>query len=469
MLKKNDELMGVVSAIGSNGEGIVKTDGIVVFVPFTLVGEKIRFKVLKVLSKCAYGKVIEVLTPADERIRPKCPVFGKCGGCQLQHVNYTAQLKIKEDTVKNCFAKIAGLKVKCKSIAKCKNEFAYRNKLQLPVAQGASGPVIGFYAEGTHRVIPISTCPINPSWTEKIISSVKQYMEEFNLRGYDEATFTGDVREVTVKDVRGNLIITLVVLKDDLPGKNRLVEILDQNLKSTFSLYLNLNKTQTNVIYGDNFVLVHGKPDYSGEMRGIKYKIGVRSFMQVNDEVCTRLYSAVRDAVDPDENTTVIDAYSGAGLMTAMLASKANKAIGIEIVQEAVDCANKLAVINSLQDKIINYQGKCEEILPDIINKERQKGNKVSLVLDPPRKGCDLNVINSIINSDIDRIVYVSCMPSTLARDVGLVCGTLEHADGGIRKVESPNLRYEVEYIRPFDMFPQTKHVETLAVLNRIK
>ncbi len=467
MLKKNDELIGIVTGIGSNGEGVIKIDGNVVFVPFTIMGEKVRFRVLKVTSKCVYAKVVEVLTPADERIRPKCPVFGKCGGCQLQHVNYTTQLKIKEETVKTCFAKIAGLNVSVKSIAKCKNEFAYRNKLQLPVSQTDNGPVIGFYAEGTHRVIPIDTCPINPSWTDKVITSVKQYMKEYNLTGYVESTMEGDIREVTVKDIRGNLIITIVTLRRDLPGKERLVEIFDNNLKAVFSLYLNVNSVQTNVIYGDEFYLLHGKPDYMGKMRGIKYKIGVCSFMQVNDEVCTKLYSSVRDAVEPDEDTVVIDAYSGAGLMTAMLASNANKAIGIEIVPEAVECANDLAVMNELQDKITNYQGKCEEILPDIIENEKRSGKKISLVLDPPRKGCDKKVIDAIINSDIDKIVYVSCMPSTLARDVGLICGTLEYVDGGIKKAEDAKLRYKVEYVRPFDMFPQTKHVETLVVLQR--
>ncbi len=467
MIKKNDELTGVVSGVGSNGEGVIKVDGMVVFVPFTIMGEKVRFRVLKVTSKCAYAKVIEVLTPADERVRPKCSVFGRCGGCQLQHINYSTQLKIKEETVKTCFAKIAGLNVCVKPIAKCRNEFLYRNKLQLPVSQNENGPVIGFYAEGSHRVIPIETCCINPSWTEKIIQSVKQYMREFNLTGYVESTFAGDIREVTVKDVRGNLIITIVSVKDDLPGKSRMVEIFKENLKSVFSLYLNINKTQTNVIYGDEFILLHGKPDYIGKLRGIKYKIGVRSFMQVNDEVCTKLYTAVRDAVNPDENTIVVDAYSGAGLMTAMLAVGAYKTYGIEIVPEAVECANELAVMNDLQEKIINYQGKCEEILPDIIEKEKQSNKKISLVLDPPRKGCDRKVIESIIHNFIDKIVYVSCMPSTLARDVGLLCGTLEYTDDGIKKADNPKIRYDVEFVRPFDMFPQTKHVETVVCLTR--
>ena len=202
-------------------------------------------------------------------------------------------------------------------------------------------------------------------------------------------------------------------------------------------------------------------------MLGIKYKIGVRSFMQVNNSVCSKLYTAVRDAVDADENTVVIDAYSGAGLMTALLSLKAKRAIGVEIVPEAVRCANDLAVQNGLNDKISNYLGKCEDILPDIIEKEKQLNSNICLVLDPPRKGCDIKVINAIIKSDIDKIVYVSCKPSTLARDIGLITGSLAVIDGEVKKVENPKLRYDISFVRPFDMFANTKHVETLVVLTK--
>jgi 23S rRNA (uracil1939-C5)-methyltransferase len=191
--------------------------------------------------------------------------------------------------------------------------------------------------------------------------------------------------------------------------------------------------------------------------------------MQVNNSVCSKLYSAVRDVVDANENTVVIDAYSGAGLMTALLAKNAKRAIGVEIVKEAVECANELAKINGLEDKITNYQGACEDILPGLILEEKQKGSEVCLVLDPPRKGCDLKVIESIIDSNIDKIVYVSCKPSTLARDVGLLVGTLAVVDGEIKRVENPKLNYDISYVKPFDMFAQTKHIETLVCLKRVK
>ncbi len=466
-MKKNEERVGIVSAIGSNGEGVIKQDGTVVFVPYALTGEKIKYKVLKATSKCAYGKVVEIFSPAEIRERAICPVFEKCGGCQLQHIRYINQLKIKEDNVASCFKKIAGLTVDVKPTAKGEKNFRYRNKLQLAVGDSADGAKIGFYAENSHRIIPIDDCPINAEWTKDVILAFKQYINEFNIKGYNELNNSGELREITVKDVKGNLIITAVSVNETLRGVDRLIEILCQHVNKIFSLYINVNTKGTNVIYGDVFKLVYGEGVYTGEMLGVKYNIGVQSFMQVNNSVCSKLYSAVRCAVDADEETTVIDAYSGAGLMTALLAKNSKKAIGIEIVPEAVDCANELARANKLDHKIVNHLGRCEDILPAVIQKERAEGNKTCLVLDPPRKGCDIKVINAIIESDIDKIVYVSCKPSTLARDIGLLVGSLEQIDGEIKKNENFTPRYQIESVKPFDMFSHTKHVETLVCLTR--
>lgn len=461
---KNEERTGIVISVGMNGEGIVKDEDTVVFVPFALPGEKIIYKILKVTKKCAYGKLLEVLTPAEERVRAKCPVFTKCGGCQLQHVKHTNQLSIKEKNVSNCFKKIAGLDVEVKPAIKGDNEYFYRNKLQLPVAETENGAVIGFYAENSHRVIPISDCAINGVWAKDVIRAFKCYLSTYAIAGYNEGNHSGVVREITVKEIGGNLIITVVTLGESLPFKNELIDILKRELRNEFSLYQNVNSAKTNVIYGNDFRLLHGKGEYSSETFGVKYKIGVRSFMQVNPSVCFKLYHTVVNSLDLDENTTVIDAYSGAGLMTALLASKAKKAVGIEIIKEAVSIANDLAKDNLLQDKIVNYCGKCEELLPNIVKQEK---GKVAIVLDPPRKGVDIKVINAVIESGADKVAYVSCMPSTLARDVGLLMGSLEERDGEIVRVENPNYRYEIDFIRPFDMFPQTKHIETLVVLSK--
>lgn len=465
MLQKNQEYIGIVEDMGMNGEGVIKNDGTTVFVPFAIAGEKIKYKILKVSGRVAYAKLLEVFTPAEERVRAKCPVFSKCGGCDLQHVKYVEQLKIKENKIKNCFKKIAFTDINLKTTVKSDLDYRYRNKLQLPVGETENGTIIGFYALNSHRIVPVSDCFINPEWTAQIISVVKSFMAETGLKGYNEISGAGDIREVTVKEICGALIITIVALRKNLPNIERLIQLFKEELKSEFSLFINFNDKKGNFVYGDEFTLVYGKETYSSEMLGIKYKTGVRSFSQVNTGVCEKLYSAVNTLVD-GENITVIDAYSGAGLMTALLSKKANKAVGIEIVSEAVKIANELAEENGLKDKITNYNGKCEDILPDVIRREKEAGNDTVIVLDPPRKGCDISVINAVKNSGADKVIYVSCKPSTLARDVGLLIGTLEVKENQIVKAEENNGTYNIDFARAFDMFPQTKHVETLLVLS---
>lgn len=469
MLEKNLEYVDVVADFGSNGEGVIRRDNTVVFVPFSIKGEKIRYKILKVQKSFAFGKLLEVLEPSLERVNPLCEAFTKCGGCQLQHLSYKEQLDLKSENVKNCFSKIAGLNVEIEEAEPSCKEYGYRNKLQLPVAFQNGKTVIGFYAPNSHRVVEVKDCFINPQWTKKVIEIFNRYVKEFNLKGYDEERFCGDLREITVKEINGKFIFTVVSLSKNVKGLDYLVDLLDKEFCDNYSLYININDSRSNVIYGDEFRLVKGKGEYESEMLGIKYGIGVRSFMQVNSDVCQKLYKKVSEEIGNTQNSTVIDAYSGAGLMTAILAKQAKKAIGIEIIKEAVDCANQLAITNGLSDKMTNYCGKCEEVLPKIIEKEKAIGNSVSVVIDPPRKGCDYSVLNAIINSNADRVVYVSCMPSTLARDVGLLIGSLYIENGEIKKSDGFLPRYKIEKIKPFDMFPQTKHIETLCVLTRIK
>lgn len=466
-MEKNEERVGIVCGLGMNGEGIIKENNGVVFLPFSIPGEKVKYKILKVKKDIAYGKVLDVLTPADERIRPVCSVFTKCGGCQLQHIRYANQLKLKENNIATCFKKIAGLDIVVKPTVKGDKEYRYRNKLQLPVGEVNGNTVIGFYAENSHRIIPIEDCCINAVWTADIISAFKEYLARTREKGYNEFTNSGDVRELTVKEIKGSLIIIVVALKEKLSNEELLVEIFKKRIKYPFSLFINVNKNKNNVILSDVFRKIFGSNSYRADMFGIKYKIGVKSFMQVNQSVCAKLYSAVREVACLDENTVVFDAYSGAGLLTALLAVNAKKAIGIEIVEEAVTLANELAEFNNLQDKITNYCGKCEEILPKLIEQYNNGKSKITVVLDPPRKGCDIAVIRSLLKSEIDKIIYISCKPSTLARDVGLLVGSLIEKDGEIVKQANYKANYKIEIVKPYDMFAQTKHVETLVVLSK--
>ena len=465
MIAKNDEFVGIVDRLGANGEGIIKNGEFIVFVPYTLPTEKIKYKILKVTKNYAFGKVLEVLVPADDRIREVCPVFGKCGGCQLQHFKYSAQLKFKSQLVSDCFKKIAGFDVKVKSTVKSVQEYEYRNKLQLPIGSVNGETQIGFFAENSHRIVPVKNCYIHPSWGQKLISAIRIFMLKNKISGYDEVSKTGLLRHVVCRETDNSFIITLVSTKAEIPHINDLIEEL-KSCFMNFSLYINVNSLDTNVVFGDEFILKYGAPTYIDDFLGLKYEVGVQSFMQINTLVATKLYQNAVKLLEPDEDTFVIDAYSGAGLMTAMFAKKAKCAFGIEIVPEAVKIADSLAKMNGLSDKMINKCGDCAKILPDMVKDLSSKG-KVSVVLDPPRKGCDYSVIEAIKSCEIDKIVYISCNPATLARDVGLLVGSLYYDGNEIKKAVDYTPKYDITSIQPYDMFAQTKHVETLVCLTR--
>ena len=466
MITKNEEYIGIVERFGANGEGVVKNDDLVVFVSNALPGEKIRYKVLKIAKKYAYGKLLEVIVPADERVRPVCPVFFKCGGCQLQHLKYAVSLKYKSSIVADCLKKIANLTVKVPTTVKSQYEYGYRNKLQLPVSNEDGKNLIGFYAENSHRIIPITDCPLHPSWSEKLIFTLKSYMLKCKVLGYNETDKTGLIRHVVCREIAGKLTITLVLVKDELPKVDVLIDLLKSAFPE-FSLFININDKDTNVILGDEFKLVYGEPFYKNEFLGIKYSVGVQSFLQVNSQIASKIYQNVVKTVCEDEDITVIDAYSGAGLMTAMLAKKAKKAYGIEIIPEAVSVADRLAKDNNLTDKMQNFLGDAKVILPELVKKVTAEGGKVAVVLDPPRKGCDREVIDAINESLPEKIVYVSCNPSTLARDVGLLVGSLKYEGNELVRTEEYSPRYEINYVKPYDMFPQTKHVECVLCLTK--
>lgn len=464
-MKKNEETIGIVTALGMNGEGIVKQDGIPVFIPFALEGETVSYRIVKVKKSFAFGKLLSVLSSSALRVNPVCPVFGKCGGCQLQHMEYAAQLEYKRHYVEDCFRKIAFLEPSVEQVVPS-SPYRYRNKLQLPAGENAS---FGFFAINSHRVVPIFDCPIQPTWAKEIIRIMTEYVRECGVSAYDEERRTGFLRHIVVRDGMGKMIVTVVGTDCVLPWQERLIQKLSAAFP-TVTLYLNVNRAATNVVFGERFILLYGEARYRLNLCGVECEFGAESFMQVNFEVAEKLYTTVVSAAAPNNDTTVIDAYSGAGLMTALLASRAKRAIGIECVKEAVECADRVAAINGLEGKMENICGNCEDFLPDLVKRLKSSGEHVSVVLDPPRKGCDRAVLEAIISAEIEHIVYVSCNPATLARDVGILSGTLYYDDSGLlKKADFEQLRYDVIFVNPFDMFPQTANVETVVVLSRKK
>ena len=474
MIEKNDIICAVTDAIGSNGEGIIRHEGVTFFVPACLPGEKVRFKVLKVKGNIGYGKVEEVLTPAEERVREKCPVFSRCGGCCLQHLDYDYQLMHKSKVVKDALRKIGGLNIEVPMAVRSDHEYGYRNKLQLPVGvdKDCNG-VIGFYAEHSHRIVPISACAIHPQWAEKLIATVKRYMTECGARGYDEVNKTGALRHIVAREIGGNFIVTLVTAKRTLPKISRLIELLEEIFPS-FTLYLNFNDQDTNVILGKEFQLVHGMGFFEATECGIRYEAGPVTFLQVNENVRTKLYKEALKSVCKDGDEVVIDAYSGGGLLTAMIAKKAKRVYGIELEAEASRCADSLKEKNALEN-MTNICGYVEEHLAGVMEKE--KGEKVRLILDPPRAGIARSVVKALIDSGIEQMTLISCNPATLARDLGLLSGRLIENEKG-ELIKNPAYTemsdgetllgyYEISKIQPYDMFPQTKHVETIVCLTR--
>ena len=463
---KNEERVGIVSRLGSNGEGIVKDGNYTVFVPYALPNEKIKYRVLKVKKNIVFAKIVEVYTPAEERVRPACAVYEKCGGCQLQHLKYKLQLKLKSKIVKDCFSKIAFIDADVEQTERSELEYGYRNKLQLPVRAENFGCEIGFFALGSHRIVPINSCPIQPEWCTRIIKAVKKYVKMNDISVYCDRVSDGLLKHVVVRAVDGRLLITFVINGDTLPCVNQLIAILKEYFND-FSLFVNINKLGNNVILGDRFICLFGRDKISTHDLGVKYEMGPESFMQVNDNVRRRIYSEVIKASGVNENTVVIDAYSGAGLLTAIFAQRAKKAIGVEIIKEAVDIADNLKKINGLEGKMENVCAPCEDVLPEILKRETQNGESNVLVLDPPRQGVDEKLIGSILESKPEKIIYISCSPQTLARDVGLLTDTLKRENGELVKNEAPNPIYELSFVKPYDMFPQTKHVETVVCLTR--
>ena len=464
MLNKNQEYVCIIEDMGYSGEGIARIDGYAVFVPYALTGETVKVKILKVKSGYAFAKVEEIILPSPFRMEAPCAVYKKCGGCNLQHLDYQKQLEWKSKTVSDCFWKIAGISLSVPKTEGSECSLRYRNKLQLPVRHTKNGNVIGFFREGSHDVISIDDCLIQREWARDVIKLFMRFVELSGNTCYDEQTGRGNIKHLVVREVSNKLILTVVITEKSLKKSDILVNILSERF-SGFSLFVNVNTLGNNVIFGKEFKLLYGDEKVVVDEGGILMPMGPESFMQVNDDVRKKIYDRVIMLIEGSRGA-VIDAYSGAGFLTARLSSHVSHAYGVECVKEAVDCADKLANDNGIKN-MTNVCGLCENVIPTLVNEVSKKYEAVSVVLDPPRKGCEYAVIDALLKAKPDRIVYVSCNPSTLARDVGLLCGSLEYCGNEIKKSTENKGCYSIEYIQPYDMFPMTKHVETVVCLKR--
>lgn len=463
-MEKNGEYKGEVLSLGSEGEGVINCGGVTCFVPFCLQGERVSFRAQKVSGGVAYGRLTEIETLSPERVFPVCPVFERCGGCQLQHASYRAQLGFKRQKVKSCLKKLAAIDCEVGDTVPSAEVYGYRNKLVIPVGVNAEGKtVIGFYAPRSHRIVETSSCSLQRDWSAKLIAALSSFMEANGLKGYNEISKKGDIRHLVAREVEKKLIITVVAAR--YINLNPLAEILEKECEN-FTLLLNVNKSTGNAVFGKEWHICRGEGFFMGEDDGIRFKAGANTFLQVNDGVRKKLYSAVCEEVGGGD-AVALDLYSGGGMLTAMLAKRCRAAYGVEVVKEAVDCANELRELNCLQDKMFNICGTVEENIGKVF--ALTEGMRRVIVCDPPRKGMERSVVKAILACDADRLVLVSCNPATLARDLGLLCGTLIECDGQLIKNPDPptDSHYRISSITPFDMFPQTHHVETLVLLQR--
>ena len=452
MLSKNKEYIVDIVDIGQGGVGIGKYEGFTVFVDGGLVQDKIKVKITKSKKNYAVGDIVEIIEKSPFRVERKCSEsLRQCGGCQILDLDYQKQLDVKTNEVKQVISRIGKLDdVVIHDTLGMEHPFRYRNKAQFPIQKKDNMPVIGFYKKKSHDLISTDECIIQHEVNDKIIKIIKTYIRAYNVSIYDEKTHKGLLRHLVTKVgfTTGEVMIVLVANGKKLPYLKELASVLKENIPGFKTLVVNVNTQKTNVILGKENIVAYGDGmirDYIGEL---VFEISPLSFFQVNPLQTEVLYNKALEYANLGENDTVFDIYCGIGTISLFLAQKAKKVYGIEIVEDAIKDAKRNAKINNM-DNVEFYVGKAEEVVPKMY-KEGKRANVV--VVDPPRKGCDEKVLDTIVSMEPDRVVYVSCNPSTLARDLAYL-----------------NERgYKCHEIQPVDMFPHSVHVENVAWLSRV-
>jgi len=468
-MTKNQIVTITIEDIGNDGEGIGKYEGYTLFVKGAVVGDVARVKVLKPKKTYGYAKVEELITPSPDRVEPRCPVAGKCGGCQLQHLSYKRQLNYKADKVKNCLLRIGGIAEErlaaiTEPIIGMEEPFYYRNKAQYPVGTDKEGnPVMGFYAGHSHNIIDCTDCAIQEPVNAVILPVVKQFLQEKNISAYNEETGKGLLRHVLTRVgfVTKEVMVCLIINGRKFPGAEELATRVSEAI-SNFkgedgsigyvlkSFCLNVNTEKTNVILGQEILPVYGNNYIADYIGNIKYQISPLSFYQVNPKQTVKLYEKALEYAELSGSEIVWDLYCGIGTISLFLAQKAKKVYGVEIVPQAIDDAKVNSKLNNIKNAEF-FVGAAEDVMPAKYKESNGTMKADVICVDPPRKGCEESLLDTVVAMEPKRIVYVSCDPATLARDV--------------KYLESKN--YELKKVCPVDQFGHTGHVETVVALVR--
>ena len=451
MLAKNQCYEMTCESFGQDAQGVCRQDGIAVFVPGLLPGERAWVRIVKPEKRYAFGRIEELLEKSPNRAEPFCPIYKRCGGCVCQHMTYETSLAFKRRQVQDLLERVGGLSIEVPPVLGMAHPFGYRNKGAYPVAQVGGVPACGFFAPRSHDLIPLpqNGCAIQGEDSAKATQAVLAWMRQNNVPAYDELTGRGLVRHIMTRSTtHGELMVVLVVTRADIPKAGQLIELLKAAVSGLCSICLSINSRRTNVILGTDIRVLWGKDTMEDTLCGLRFSVSPLSFFQVNPAQTEKLYGLALEYAGLTGFETVVDAYCGAGTISLLLAQKAKKVIGIEIVPEAIQNANENAVRNHIENAEFRV-GATEELLPRLIADGLRPD---VIVLDPPRKGCDPAVLEAIIAAAPKRVVYVSCGAPTLARDAKLL------AEGG----------YTAEKVQCVDMFCWTGAVETVASFSRL-
>ena len=446
--EKNKEYIVDIIDNGFEGEGIAKIDDFTIFVKGAIKGEKIRILIVKVLSSYAYGKIIEIIEKSEYRTQEDCTTYKRCGGCNLRHIDYKETLKIKQNAIQSLVNKTLINKAKVQETVGMDNPFHYRNKLQYPVGINKHGePIMGVFANRTHEIIPVQKCLIQNEIAEHVAKEIFEFIKKNDISIYNEKTRQGLIRHIIVKiGVKTNELLCIIVINGTMiPKEKELVETLISKFNNIKSIVKNINTKNTNVILGDKNINLYGDGFIQDILGKYTFNISPMSFYQVNPLQAEKLYNLGVEGANLNKEDIVFDLYCGIGTISLFMAEYVKKVYGVEIVKEAIDMANENVRINNINNTEF-IAGDVETILDDLINNKKIIPNVI--MVDPPRKGLDSKSINNILKIKPERLVYISCNPATLVRDLSIL--------------ES---EYEIKSIRPVDMFPFTSHIETVTVL----
>lgn len=452
MLRKNDLFEMTCDAFGQDAQGVCRHEGMAVFVPGMLPGERALVRIVKPEKRYAFGRIEKLLAASPDRSEPPCPIYKRCGGCSCQHMTYETSLRFKREQVQALLERVGGLDIAVPPVLGMETPFAYRNKGAYPVGEINGEPVCGFFAPRTHDIVPLPSqgCLIQRSDSRDAAQAVLAWMKETGARAYDEVTGRGLVRHVMTRSTAvGGLMVVLVVTSSRIPAKELLAQKLKTAVPGLESVCLSVNSKRTNVILGTEIHTIYGKEVMEETLCGLHFSVSPLSFFQVNPVQTEKLYGLALEYAQLSGSETVVDAYCGAGTISLLLAQKAARVIGIEIVPEAIENAKD----NAQRNGVTNAEfcvGATEELLPKMV----ESGLRPDVImLDPPRKGCEPQVLEAILAAKPDRVVYVSCGAPTLARDAKLL------TEGG----------YRAEKVQCVDMFCWTGAIETVMLLSQQK